>query len=127
MRTTQEQPRQWVKIKGSDVRVEYGSRRVDHPDGVHWHFEDDPATAHNVKCTPTLLQDNGDGTYTRWGYTIWGAVGHTGRLRPEIEVVPLSTERDFAEAARIVRMIESATRSQTALYACEKARAELLQ
>ena len=33
--------RKWVKLKGSDFRLDYAQKRVDHADGLHFYFEDE--------------------------------------------------------------------------------------
>jgi hypothetical protein len=106
----------WVKVAGSDVRQEYAQKRVDHSDGVHWHFEDDLTLPPTERCVPpTILEDHEDGTYTRWTYTVWGPVGMSGTLKPGISVVPISTKADREEVSRIEKLMERALRSQAAL------------
>jgi len=77
----------WVKVVGSDKRY------------------------------PTLLEDNGDGTYTAWGYSVWGPGGRRGELQTGVEVMPVATKADREAMARKEAMMERALRSQAALVA----------
>lgn len=110
------QSRKWVKIKGSDVRLEYPSKKVMEPDGYHYHFEDDRTVEpKRIKQQPRLLEDNGDGTYTSWSYTVWGPVGGSGSLKEGIEVVPLTTKADRREADRLDDMMQRGMARQLGL------------
>lgn len=114
----------WVKVIGSDVRLEYPQKRVDSPPGCkcdhpihpHYHFEPDyGAKPVKRRISPQLYEDNGDGTYTRWGYTVWGPVGVTGTLAAGVEVAPLSTKADRKASERLEGMIARSLQSQHAL------------
>lgn len=101
----------WVKVKDSDIRLVYPMRRVDSKEGcqcdhfthangdrsagLHYHFEDDLNQEPTREWKPpTILQANEDGTFTSWGYTVWGPVGRTGQLREGVEVEELRTRKD---------------------------------
>ena len=106
---------QWVKLKGSDFEITYPCNiRVDLPGGGYY-FEMDTSQPQVVKCLPTILEDEGDGTYTQWSFSVWGPIGQHAPLPEGYEVVPLETKADFAEAERIEKMIERAMQSQNAL------------
>ncbi len=108
-------PRRWVKLEGSDVRLEYPMKKIMHEDGVHFHYEDDRSQPpKRVPMPPILFEDNGDGTYTQWTFGLFGPVGHCGQLLPNTQVVPLQTKRDFAEAKRLDERMAASLRSQTA-------------
>ena len=110
----------WVKVKGSDIVTVYPQVRVDEPDGIHFHYEDDKTHPEIKQVIPTLLEDNGDGTYTKWGFTLYGPVGQTGELREGIEVVCLETKADFREAGRLERALSRAMETQSALASTVK-------
>ena len=63
-----------------------------------------------------VLEDNGDGTYTGWGYSVWGPIGSQGTLKPEIIVKPITNKREREEVARLERLMDKAMRTQRALY-----------
>ena len=118
MPRTMKQPRlkrTWVKLVGSDFRLEYAKKRVDsppdckcgHPIHPHFRYEDDKAQEpKRVLLTPTLLEDNGDGTYTHWSFGIFGPVGHGGTLKDGLAVEPLKGRKDFNEAPRLERQFD---------------------
>lgn len=106
--------RKWAKVVGSDFHLEYPKKRVDHPaeckcHGVpnRWHYADDKSQEpKRVPLPPTLLEDNGDGTYTHWSFGIYGPVGHTGTLKEGDAVEPLKGRKDFNEALRLERLFD---------------------
>jgi hypothetical protein len=105
----------WLKVKDSDFLLDYPMRRVDHEDGLHFHYEEDlTSPPKRIRLTPTLVEDHGDGTFTHWGgLGPFGCVGTTYLHTGKVELVPLKTKADFTEAARLEAMIEeSKCRSQ---------------
>jgi hypothetical protein len=109
--------RKWVKLKGSDFRLEYPQKRVDHADGIHFHFE--PDTSHpprKIKMPPIILEDHGDGTFTQWSYTLFGPVGHKGTLKPGDEVEPIRTAADRKAVEQVEAMFAKALQSQMAMF-----------
>jgi len=67
-----------------------------------------------VKQDGTILEDNGDGTYTYWAPSAWGPIGTCGQLKPGLEAVPV-TKADQKKVDRIERMIERSLKMQAAL------------
>ena len=63
-----------------------------------------------------IAQDNGDGTYTVWGYSVWGPIGSTGRPQPGVTIREPKGKREREEVASIIQMHLQALRSQNALY-----------
>jgi hypothetical protein len=106
--------RKWVKLAGSDFRLRYPQKLIRHvpdcpchPAPDHWHYEDDKSQQpQRVPVTPTLLEDNGDGTYTQWSFGIFGPVGYKGRLKEGDTVAPLQSRRDSTEALRLERLFD---------------------
>ena len=106
----------WVKLEGSDVRLEYPMKRVQHQDG-RFHFEPDQSQPpKRVPVTPLILEDHGNGIYTHWSFGIFGPVGHAGTLKDGAKAVPLQTKTDFEELQRIERFIASSLESQQAMF-----------
>ena len=118
--------RKWVKLVGSDFRLEYPKKRVDSPPDCkcghaihpHWHYEDDRSQEpKRVPLTPTLLEDKGDGTYTHWSFGIFGPMGHAGMLKEGNTVQPLKTRKDFSEALRLERLFDHSLVRQAGMVA----------
>jgi len=53
-----------------------------------------------------LLEDNGDGTFTAWNGSAFGAIGTTGQLCPGVVVKPLKTKAELAEGADRERFLK---------------------
>lgn len=69
-----------------------------------------------VKVNDKILEDNGDGTYTRWiGAGPYGAIGESGRLKSGLVVKPV-TKKDAPEIERIRRMLERGARNSQIMY-----------
>lgn len=109
--------RKFVKVVGSDVRLEWPQKQVMCADNYHWTYEDDK-TQPPIRCTipATILEDNGDGTYTRWGFTVFGPIGHTGPLKPEIQITDRLNRQDQEEVERILRCEARALKAQAAMF-----------
>jgi hypothetical protein len=87
--------RKWVKLVGSDFRRKYP------------HNEDDTSQQpQRVPVTPTLFEDNSDGSYTQWSFGLFGLVGNKGTLKDGDAVEPLQGCRDFHEALRLERLFD---------------------
>ncbi len=63
-----------------------------------------------------IVEDNGDGTYTLWGYSVYGAIGQTGEPAAGYTILPIKTKADRAEVARIEKMIEDGKRRSASFY-----------
>lgn len=112
--------KKFVKIKGSDDYIEYPQIRVNNPDGT-FYYTDDKTRAKIVKTKyPKILEDNCDGTYTAWTYTVFGPVGEQGTLKSGIEISELKTKSDFAAAERIIDLINKSLKSQEIMYSLMK-------
>ena len=116
-----------VKIKGSDVRLEYPQKRVvvevDPIIGEKWEYHDDTSRPpKEVRKIPTIVEDNGDGTYTSWSFGIWGPVGSCGKLSDGVEVVPLA-KRDEKHAEQIRKGMARSLEQQKNMFEIFKARA----
>jgi hypothetical protein len=106
--------RKWVKLVGSDFRLRYPQKLVRHVSGCpchpapnHWHYEEDKSQQpQRVPVTPTLLEDNGDGSYTQWSFGIFGPVGYKGTLKEGDAVQLLRSRQDFTEALRLERLFD---------------------
>lgn len=103
----------WVKLVGSDFRLEYPQKAVQHPADCkchsvpnHWHYEDDKSREPRRVPLPTLLEDNGDGTYTAWSFGLFGPMGSTGTLKEGDAVEPLNGSKGFKEALRLERLFD---------------------
>jgi len=46
-----------------------------------------------------------EGQYTVWNYSLWGALGRTGKPKATTQIVPLKTRADWQEAERLEKMI----------------------
>lgn len=111
----------WVKVK-QEPRKEYPQKIVHHEDGVHFHYEND--TTQEPKLIPApivLLEDNGDGTFTTWGYSAFGAIGQSGRLAEGVEVLPLTTKADRKAAQDMEAMLARADVKSGMMYNMMKA------
>ncbi len=64
---------------------------------------------------PTAVEDNGDGTFTSWGYTVWGPVGNTGKPIEGTIVREPKNKKEKDLIAGFQKMIDRAMRSQEAL------------
>jgi hypothetical protein len=101
--------RKWVKLVGSDIRLVYPQKIIHHPSECdchpianHRHYENDTSQPPRRKhVTPTLFEDNGDGTYTHWSFGLFGPVGHKGTLQQGDAVALLRSRRDFQAALRL--------------------------
>lgn len=114
----------WVKVK-QEPRKEYPQKIVHHEDGVHFHYEND--TTQEPKLIPApivLLEDNGDGRYTGWSYSVFGAIGQSGRLAEGVEVLPLTTKADRKAAQDMEAMLARAEARSAGMYQAAKASAE---
>jgi hypothetical protein len=110
--------RKWVKLKGSDFRLAYPQKRIDHADGTHFHFEDDKSQPpRKVKMPPIIFEDNGDGTFTQWNFGLYGPVGHKGTLKLGDAVEPIRTAADQKAVEQVEAMFAKALQSQMAMFA----------
>lgn len=109
--------RKWVKVVGSDFRLEYPQKRVNHADGYYYHFEDDKSQEpKKIRITGTFLEDNGDGSYTGWSFGLWGPVGERGVLLPEIKVITELNKYDLAAIQNIENLMKRSLTSQQAMF-----------
>ena len=116
--------KRWVKILGSDVRLDYPQKRVDEADGYHYHFEDDmAATPKQRHISPVILEDRGNGEFTAWSGGIWGCIGNTGKPKADVQLVPLRGKRDMAALNEKIASLEYCDRSQAVLVGCMRAAA----
>jgi hypothetical protein len=91
-----------------------------------WHYTDDKSQKpKRIKSPATILEDNGDGTFTAWSYGVWGPVGTHGKLKPGIQVTAHFTRDDVAVVARIEGLIARSLRSQQALFEVMKLNRDL--
>lgn len=127
--------KKWVKLVGSDYRLEYPDKMVKHPRDCkchsipnHWHYEADKSKPpKKVWLAPTLLEDNGDGTYTAWSYGIWGPVGSTGKLKEGMQVVLITSRSDYKEAERLERLFERSLCNQMGMAAAMSGNPNLIK
>lgn len=68
-----------------------------------------------------VFEDNGDGTYTKWGYTVWGSVGSTGTLCEGVEVREAKTKAEKSAVEHHEALMARADRSQHALVTAMRA------
>jgi hypothetical protein len=111
----------WVKVK-QEPRKEYPQKIVHHKDGVHFHYEDDTTQEPKLYPAPiVLLEDNGGGRYTGWSYSVFGAIGQSGRLAEGVEVLPLTTKADRKAAQDMEAMLARAEARSGMMYDMMKA------
>jgi translation elongation factor EF-Tu-like GTPase len=104
-------------LKGSDFRLDHPQKRVDHVDGVHFHFEDDKSQPpRKIKMPPIILEVNGDGTFTQWSFSLFGSVGHQGTLKPGNEVEQIRSAADRKAVEQIETMFAKAMQSQMSMF-----------
>lgn len=104
----QEWMRKWVKVVGSDVRIEYPQICIDEADGVHFHYEDDRTRPIRRRVPAILLEDNGGGVYTSWTFGgTFGPIGVRGKLAEGVTV----TERLNAADRRQVEILNAQERT----------------
>lgn len=118
--------RKWVKVTGSDVRLEWPMKQIMDPDGEHWHYAEDKSQPPEKRRIPArILEDNGDGTYTSWAPTLWGPVGSTGQLRPEVHVEPVTLKRDMEQVRALEKSLDDSLKTQTVLFECMRYQRDL--
>ena len=106
--------RKWVKLVGSDFRLLYPQKLVRPVPGCpchtapnHWHYEEDKSQQpERVPVTPTLLEDNGDGTCTQWSFGLFGRLGYKGSFKAGDAIEPLQSRQDFTAALRLERLFD---------------------
>jgi len=55
----------------------------------------------------TIAEDNHDGTFTTWGYSVFGAIGRTGEPLPGVTISPVM-KKDKNEIDRLEKMLAKA-------------------
>ncbi len=69
--------------------------------------------------SPVFVQDNHDGTYTRWSYSAFGAFGSTGKPLPGV-IVREVRKSERKDLERHVSILNSAIKSSERMYAVAK-------
>lgn len=63
-----------------------------------------------------IVEDNGDGTYTSWAFSMWGPCGTRGPKNPDVVVLPIKSKKDRKEVEDLERRMERSFDSQVALF-----------
>lgn len=53
-----------------------------------------------------VMEKHPDGTVTEWNYAMFGAIGHSGKLKKEVRTKPVTRAKERREVDRIRRMVE---------------------
>ena len=69
-------------------------------------------------------QDNDDGTCTVWSYSIWGAIGSTGKPAEGICIVEARNQTDRTLIWNAAAMVRRGIERTDGWYNCAKARKE---
>jgi len=106
--------RRWVMVEKPPF-LDYPKKQVFLPDGEHWVYENDLSQPpKKIARAPEFFEDNGDGTYTSWGYTVWGPVGNSGKFKGGVQPVVVA-KKFLKDLETHIKLLERAMVSQGAL------------